>query len=130
MNRKYGPGPRPITGPDSPKTGLKIRVAHGEVMSDIVNPHAEDAYWSVHYLGRDYVEPGRPYTDYRAAYKYGWEARARLGSRLFDDFEGELERGWDLAKGASRLAWAQAKRAVSDAWLRIEHAERDAARRS
>jgi hypothetical protein len=129
MNRNYGPGPRPITGPDSPKVGLKVRVADGVLMDDVMSPQLEDAYWSANYLGRDYVDPNRPYADYRAAYRYGWEARARVGSRLFDDYEGELERGWDQAKRSSQLSWAQAKHAVSDAWRRIEHAERDASRR-
>jgi hypothetical protein len=46
-----------------------------------------------------------------------------LGNQVFRDVETDLERGWDLAKGESKLAWAQAKQAASDAWHRIECAK-------
>ena len=91
----------------------------GQSAAEIVNPTVEDAYWSANYLSRDYVERDRPYTDYRPAYKYGWESRARLGHQTFREIESDLERGWDLAKGESKLAWTQAKHAASDAWHRL-----------
>lgn len=78
----------------------------------------EAAYWSENYGKRAYVEPDRPYADYEPAFQHGWESRARLGSKPFREIEGELEKGWEKAKGASRLVWAQAKKAVSDAWHR------------
>ncbi len=34
--------------------------------------------------------------------------------------EADLERGWDNAKGTSRMAWAEAKGAVRDAWHGVE----------
>lgn len=78
----------------------------------------ESAYWSENYSKRAYVETDRPYADYQPAFQHGWESRARLGSKPFREIESELERGWEKAKGASRLVWAQAKKAVSDAWHR------------
>jgi len=84
-----------------------------------VNPTVEDGYWRENYVKRDYVENNRPYTDYQPAYRYGWESRARMGDRTFKDVEGDLERGWEKAKGESKLAWAEAKLATRDAWHHI-----------
>ena len=94
----------------------------GQSAAEAVNPTVEDAYWSAHYLDRDYVERNRPYADYRPAYQYGWEARARHGNRPFGEVATELEHGWDSARGDSKLGWIQAKPAASDAWHRIERA--------
>jgi len=92
----------------------------GQSVAEAVNPTVEDAYWSANYRNSGYVEKSRPYTDYRPAYKYGWESRSRLGNRPFGDVESDLERGWELAKGESKLAWSEAKQATSDAWHRLE----------
>jgi hypothetical protein len=115
-----------VGGPIGGVVGGAIGVATGAVAglsaAEAVNPTVEDAYWSANYLERDYVEHDRPYTDYRPAFQYGWESRARLGDQLFRDVESELERGWELAKGESKLAWTEAKHAASDAWHRLEGA--------
>lgn len=92
----------------------------GQSAAAILNPADEDAFWSANYLERAYVEPNRPYADYRPAYQYGWESRARMGQRAFREVESDLERGWDVVKGESQLAWEQAKHATSDAWHRIK----------
>lgn len=84
-----------------------------------MNPKVEDAYWSANYDTREYVVKDRKYADYQAAYRYGWESRARLGNRPFHEAAVELERGWDGAKGGSKLLWTAAKHAVKDAWNRI-----------
>lgn len=81
----------------------------------------EDAYWREHYLSRPYVTPGAAYSDYRDAYRYGWESRSAYDSS-WDDVSDKLERGWEKAKKESRLAWADAKQAVRDAWHRVERA--------
>ena len=94
--------------------------ATGTKAAEAVNPAMEDAYWSANYRERDYVELHRPYSDYRPAYQYGWEAYARLGNRPFREVEGELERGWVAAKGDSKLAWTEAKPATSDAWHHLD----------
>jgi hypothetical protein len=91
-------------------------------LSEGVDPVAEDAYWRNNYPKSDYAEENRSYKDYRPAYRYGWESRARLGDRPYAEIEAELENGWEKAKGESKLAWTQAKRAVSDAWHRLERA--------
>lgn len=91
----------------------------GHATVTAVNPTAEDAYWSANYGTRDYVVRHRPYAEYRSAYQYGWESRARLGDRPFREVESDLGRGWDKAKGDCKLVWAEAKQATRDAWHRI-----------
>jgi len=91
-------------------------------VAEAVDAVAEDTYWRNNYPMSDYAEENRSYKDYRPAYKYGWEARARLGDRPYTEIEAELENGWEKARGESKLAWTQAKRATSDAWHRLERA--------
>src|SRR5690606_41276836 len=58
----------------------------------------------------------------RPAYRYGTQARAsRPDASWTPETEAELERGWERARGESRLGWAEAKAAVRDAWHRGEH---------
>ena len=86
---------------------------------EVVDPAVEDAYWSDHYRTRPYVKAGAPYSDYRDAYRYGWESRAKARAK-WEDISDDLARGWDKAKAKSRLAWEDAKDAVRDGWHRIE----------
>lgn len=61
-------------------------------------------------------------TDYRPAYRYGTFARSAYSGRDWDDkLESDLERGWDNARGSSRMAWNDAKSAVREAWHSAEH---------
>lgn len=61
--------------------------------------------------------------DYRPAYRYGTYARSTNPDRTWDDStESDLERGWDKAKGTSRMGWNEAKGAVKDAWHGLERA--------
>jgi hypothetical protein len=93
----------------------------GNAVADAIDPAVEDAYWAENYSSRPYVKPGAPYSDYRDAYRYGWESRANSTSR-WDDAANDLERGWGKAKTNSRLAWSEAKEAVRDGWHRVERA--------
>jgi hypothetical protein len=93
-------------------------VGHG--IAEGVNPTEEDAYWRENYRTRPYADANRSYDDYRPAYQYGWESRARYGNRRWEDVEPDLERGWEQAKGASKQTWHEAKNATRDAWHRVE----------
>jgi phage tail tape-measure protein len=95
--------------------------AAGHGVAAAIDPDVEDAYWRDNYSSRPYVKPGAPYTDYRDAYRYGWESRGRSTS-TWDDASNDLERGWDKAKTESRLGWNDAKQAVRDGWHRVERA--------
>jgi hypothetical protein len=41
--------------------------------------------------------------------------------KTFDTASNDLERGWNKARGTSRLAWHDAKDAVKDGWNRVEN---------
>lgn len=95
-------------------------VGHG--IAEGVNPTAEDAYWRENYGTRPYAQQGRSYDDYRPAYQYGWESKARYGDRKWEDAEPELGREWNTYnKGAARQTWDEAKYATKDAWHRVEN---------
>jgi Glycine zipper len=93
-------------------------VGHG--IAEGVNPTEEEAYWRENWRTRPYADTSRSYEDYRPAYQYGWESRARYGNRRWEDAESDLERGWENAKGESRQTWNEAKHATRDAWHRVE----------
>lgn len=80
-----------------------------------------DRHFSQTYDKADYYSDGYSYDDYRAAYRYGTRERsARPDASWSPATESELERGWERAKGESRLGWQDARAAVRDAWHRLE----------
>lgn len=85
---------------------------------------ATDRYYGEEFQKSPYAANDRGYTyqdDYRPAYRYGTQARTAHAGRDWDDqLENDLERGWDKAKGTSRMAWQDAKGAVKDAWHGVE----------
>jgi phage tail tape-measure protein len=93
----------------------------GKGIAESIDPTAEDQYWSENYTSRPYYNPSTCYDEYRPAYRYGWEARARHADRTFDEAEPDLERDWEGARGQSTLAWDRAKHAARDAWDRVAH---------
>jgi hypothetical protein len=85
------------------------------------DPQVEETYWRANHSKQPYAS-GTTYDEYGPAYRYGWESHSRYTGRRFEDVENDLERGWDKAKGTSKLTWMKAKNAVRDAWHRIERA--------
>lgn len=83
---------------------------------------ATDRHYSEQYQKADYYKGDYDFdNDYRPAYRYGTQARTTHVGREWDDrLEADLERGWDKAKGTSRMAWSEAKHAVRDAWHGVE----------
>lgn len=96
----------------------------GKGVAESVNPSVEQTYWQENYEARPYYDSRMNYDDYGPAYRYGWETypQYRREGRRFDDAERDLERGWERAKGRSRLEWERAKSATRDAWDRLERA--------
>ena len=92
----------------------------GKGAAEKVNPTVEDAYWRDNYATRPYAKADSAYETYQPAYRYGWESRAQYAGRPYNEVEGDLERGWDKAKGTSKMAWGDAKSAVRDAWHRVD----------
>lgn len=93
----------------------------GKGAAEAIDPTEEDAYWRTHYRTRPYVEPDRPYEDYRPAYQQGWEARARHADRPFHEVEPEMRRAWEnQPRRASHLDWERARNCARDAWERLD----------
>lgn len=119
-----------VSGPAAP-IGAVIGAAAGAVagglagkgVAEKIDPTIEDEYWRQHHPDRPYAQPEYTYEmDYRPAYEYGWSSRQRFGEGHFGEVEADLARGWDEAKGASRLTWEQARFAAREAWQRVESA--------
>lgn len=87
---------------------------------------ATDRFYAKHHATSGAAERDSKFDydkDYRPAYRYGTHARTRYAGRDWDDgLESDLERGWEQAKGSSRMAWSQARTTVKDAWHNFERA--------
>ena len=91
----------------------------GKGIAEMIDPVKEDEYWRDNYSARSYVDPAMTYDDYGPAYRYGVDSYTRYSDRDFDSMESDLGRGWDDAKGSSRLTWENAKQATKDSWRRV-----------
>ncbi len=125
----FGAAVGTVAGPIGMAVGALVGAVAGGLAgkgaAELVDPTSADAYWRANYASRAYATPRDAWDDWGPAYAYGTAHYNRnVGSR-FEDVEGELERGWDHARGASSMEWTRARLAASDAW---EHAraERDA----
>jgi phage tail tape-measure protein len=96
----------------------------GKGIAAAFDPKVEDAYWRQGYSTRPYAK-GRAYDELAPAYRYGGESAVAHQGKSFDTASQDLERGWDKARGTSRLAWHDAKEAVRDGWQRVEHNAKD-----
>ncbi len=80
-------------GPVGMAAGAVIGAAAGSVagkgVSQVVNPQAEDDYWSASYATSRYVTSGQTYDDYRPAYRLGYNRRASTRG-TFDAAEGQM----------------------------------------
>lgn len=91
----------------------------GKAIGEAVDPTREDAYWRENYSKASYYQAGLTFEDYAPAYRTGYQGRAQHAGRKFDEVEGDLEAGYNRAKGASKLSWEKAKQATRAAWDRI-----------
>ncbi len=81
-----------------------------------------DAHFREQYPTRSYASTDRSYEHYQPAYRYGGAAAAQHAGREWHDVEGDLERGWDKARGTSASAWHEVKDAARDAWDHVRGA--------
>jgi len=76
-----------------------------------------DRYYADRFDAAPYRDPAYGYEDYRPAYRYGTQARARARDRRWDEgTERELQRDWDRVRAESRLDWDKARHAVREAF--------------
>jgi phage tail tape-measure protein len=92
----------------------------GKGVAESIDPTVEDRYWRENYAHRPYYDANTPYDQYKPAYRYGWESRAKSAHQSFDEVEESLKRHWDSVKDRSTLTWDKAKHATRDAWNRID----------
>ena len=84
-----------------------------------------DSKWRDQSAKSDYFDKSMDYDrDYRPAYRYGTYLRHQnANTPTWDESrESEFSKGWDRAKGDSRLTWDRAKLAAKDAWHGVERA--------
>jgi hypothetical protein len=95
--------------------------AAGHAAGEAVNPTVEEGHWRENFRSRPYYREGKSFSDYHPAYRYGWESASRpdYAGKRFEDVEGDLERGWDKARGGVTIAWIEVREATRDAWNRV-----------
>ncbi len=100
--------------------GAVVGATAGHTVAEAVNPTVEREYWKRTFQDRPYYRPGKQYSDYEPAYRFGWESalRKEYGGREFDAVEPELQHNWTSDRGAAD-PWTDARDATRDAWLRV-----------
>ncbi len=116
----------PIGAVAGAAVGAVVGGIAGAATAEALDPTVETAFWRETHPTRPYANASMGYDEYAPAYRYGWESFGRRGAEgaTFETVEADLGRGWDKAKGASRLGWDKAKEATHDAWDRVMTAGR------
>jgi len=93
----------------------------GKGAAEVVNPTEEEAYWKKEHTRRPYYKNGSTYDLYSPFYRYGWESATRPSymGRPFHEVEGDLEKGWEKARGKATGEWREMKAATRDAYDRV-----------
>ncbi len=114
----------PIGAVAGAAVGAVVGGLAGKAAAESINPTIETKYWRETYSTRPYSKAPFTYEEFEPAYRYGWESYRTHASegKSFDSIESDLGRGWDKAKGQSRLLWDQARQASRDAWNRVQTA--------
>lgn len=122
----------PIGAVAGAAVGAVVGGLAGKSAAEAINPTLETNYWRTTHSTMPYASAAYGYEEYAPAYRYGWESSGRstaAAGKTFESMEADLGRGWNHAKGTSRLAWDQAKHATRDAWNRVQFAVRGDAKR-
>ena len=90
----------------------------GKGIAEKVDPTREDAYWRENHARQGWSK-GRPYEDFRPAYRVGYEGYAKHSGvgATFEDREEELRRQYEAAN--PKLAWNDARPATYAAWQKF-----------
>ncbi len=81
--------------------GAATRGLAGKTIVKTLDPTVEDAYWSEQYSSRSYYDKSIPYSEYRPAYRYGWESRAKHAKCAVRGHRGRAEK--ELGVGQSSI---------------------------
>ena len=97
----------------------------GNDVAEAVDPKV-DGYWQEHYGNKSYVNPDRPYEDYRSAYNFGYNQRNANLNGKFSEYEEDFRNKWNESEAAKKMDWNDAKEAARDSY-ELEEAVYDAA---
>ena len=112
-------------GPIGVAVGAVAGGLAGKRAAEAVNPAVEEAYWKAAYVREPYYSSGTSYDFYAAAYRTGWEGRARLEDRNFDEAEADLRDDYERATADNGPNWEDARIATRAAWDRIDQMRGD-----
>lgn len=91
----------------------------GKSFAEELNPSELSAYWEREYPQSVYFDPEVNYSDFDAAYLYGYQARSRFARAPWEDIEAELAISWDAYRtDRSKLPWSAAWKAIKDGYER------------
>lgn len=77
--------------------------AHG--VAEAMNPTTEEEkYWREHHAKQPYAEKGRPYEDYTAAYRTGYEGFYKYPGKAYEEIESDLALDYERARPGGRAA--------------------------
>ncbi|MBA2480097.1 MAG: DUF2383 domain-containing protein [Planctomycetes bacterium] len=93
----------------------------GKGVAEAVNPTAEDAYWRDHYTASPTYEKGRPFSDYKAAYRTGYMGYSRHGveGKSWEQAEPQLREEYQRESDNSFMPWEKARSSAREAWERV-----------
>jgi hypothetical protein len=95
----------------------------GNAFASEFDAEEEAKYWRENFASRPYRKPGRDFSYYEPAYRYGWESARRLSRpQSFEQAEPALKEGWlswMVGDSSPGHEWRYLREAVRDAWLRI-----------
>ncbi len=87
-----------------------------------MNPTTEEEkYWREHHPKQPYAAKGRPYEDYAAAYRTGYEGFHKYPGRPYQEIENELALDYQRNQPGAALPWDHARHAVHAAWAKLSH---------
>jgi hypothetical protein len=89
-----------------------------------IDARAEDIYWAEHFRDSPYIPQGTPYTQVRAAYRFGWESRRRMPHASWAIALPRLRSEWIADPANFLMSWNEAEHAVRDAWNRASASRR------
>jgi len=116
-----------VAGPAGTLAGAAVGAVVGGLagkgVAEMIDPTAEEAYWSQNYTGEPYYERGYTFEDYHPGYRTGWEGRTRHHGRTFEEVERDLELEYGRNRGKSRLDWDKNRHAARAAWNRFESSQ-------
>jgi phage tail tape-measure protein len=112
-----------VAGPIGTAVGAAVGAVAGGLfgkgVAEGLDPTAEDTYWRDNYSTRPYVAAGSRYEQYQAAYRHGWESRARANGQPWRDMEGQVRQDWETRTDRLDMEWDAAREAVRDAYERV-----------